>query len=260
MVRKLCVAALLTCGIATAQSPNVPKPPCATPQSLAFKSVSIQPSRSSTNHSDTTTEGLYIQGATLRSLLQFVFSTTHTDGVPDWKRFDVTATIDPDDCCRWLKMSDAEQARALRPVLLDRFHLQWHYETRLLPGFALVVAKGGPKFQPAPRPVPEITQGGIRSIVSMKEFTESLSAAIGAPVLDQTGLTGTYRLDVPRPPYYGGRDVFIDASGHPVGGAVSPSVAIADELKPQLGLTLKYGAKVPVEFLVIDHIEPPAEN
>src|SRR3974390_3846198 len=37
----------------------------------------------------------------------------------------------------------------LQTLLADRFHLTFHRETKDLPTYRLVVAKGGPKFQPS---------------------------------------------------------------------------------------------------------------
>src|SRR5262249_42854812 len=67
---------------------------------------------------------------------------------PDWvinngssDRYDIVA-----------KSSAPATERQLRgmvaPLLAERFHLSFHRETRVLPIYALVVAKGGPKLKP----------------------------------------------------------------------------------------------------------------
>jgi uncharacterized protein (TIGR03435 family) len=218
-------------------------------------------------------------------LLQLAFFTRHIDQLPDWARddrFDITAAIAAEDSCRWTRLSPTEQARPLQAVLRDRFHLQSHYETRTLPGFALVVAKGGPKFKLADpskpcadcansarfdslihQPHPELLKHlGLAPlsghILSMKEVAEFLSLAVGTPVVDQTGLTGAYRMNNPGFSYMaaGARDP-MQADGSL---ASIDTSSIADDLKPRLGLDLKYGAKIPVEFFILDHIDPPSEN
>jgi uncharacterized protein (TIGR03435 family) len=76
----------------------------------------------------------------------------------------------------------------------------------------------------------------------------------GRPILNHTGLTGTYNLtlnwvpDIPRPPGSEG------AAPVPEGQA-----SIFTVLQEQFGLKLTPG-KAPVEVVVIDHIEKPTEN
>ncbi len=72
---------------------------------------------------------------------------------------------------------------------------------------------------------------------------------LGRPVVDQTGLGGTYDfvLDFtpdPRPKY-----ATVDSGGPTFEGA----------LQKQLGLKLE-AKKAPVQFLVLDHVERLAEN
>jgi uncharacterized protein (TIGR03435 family) len=190
MIRRLCIAALLTCGIASAQAPAAsPPPPCANAESVAFQSVSIQTSKSSKERGEGyTPEGFSMQGGSLGNLLEFAFFTSRVDGLPDWAaddRFDVTALINPDDYCRWYPMSAAKQALALQAVLRDRFHMQWHYETRQLPGFALVVAKGGPKFKAADpsKPCPDcILDAGIRHQWTADRLSTNSSLSLASKI------------------------------------------------------------------------------
>jgi uncharacterized protein (TIGR03435 family) len=56
----------------------------------------------------------------------------------------------------------------LQNLLVERFHLVFHHETRGFPGYALVVDKGGPKFRevaPAPGadPVKEVERGALEA-------------------------------------------------------------------------------------------------
>ena len=99
----------------------------------------------------------------------------------------------------------AQVKRMLRPLLADRFHLAFHRETRELPVFALVVAKGGPKFK-EPGNAGEFTirpdgEGGLSfQNSSMDDLAEwfSMLPTIGRPVIDRTGLAGS--LFIPRKP------------------------------------------------------------
>ena len=81
------------------------------------------------------------------------------------------------------------------------------------------------------------------------------------PVVDQTGLTGRYDIDVTYTP-----DAFSAATLAQRGGTLPPGVevdpngpSIFRALEEQLGLKLE-AKKLPVPVLVIDHIEMLTEN
>jgi len=91
---------------------------------------------------------------------------------------------------------------------------------------------------------------------STKEFAEYLSAQVGHPVVDKTGLAGKYKFSLPYRYMgdYGSK--LIEADGTPVQPQRPPT--IFDDVE-QLGLELK-GTKIPLDVLVIDQIERPNEN
>lgn len=111
----------------------------------------------------------------------------------------------------------------LQHLLVERFGLKTHFETKSSGGFALLVAKDGPKLTPAPERVGPIDkeeiarmnrEGAERSRQRMDELAKSgqlrrysswgsnqatgaqiaegVSRMIKAPVVDETGLTGKY--------------------------------------------------------------------
>ena len=93
-----------------------------------------------------------------------------------------------------------------------------------------------------------------------KQFARALASVLGgAAVADKTDLSGaydiTFRIDliVPAPIPGAGRGGGRAESGRQV------NTRIPKALERQLGLHLE-PAKVPVEFLYIDHIEKPTEN
>lgn len=169
-----------------------------------------------------------------------------------------------------------EQVRLMfQSLLADRFKLAAHRETREAEGYALTVAKNGPRIQPVkgdepPAPLPEwfhsvpagdmgkmenkvvasIPRKGAVAITgrraTMLQLTESLQTVLRVSVLDQTGLSGNY--------YFGFEFARDDTDDDPV----APPLAAV--IQKELGLKLEKH-KGPVEFLVIDHIETaPTEN
>jgi uncharacterized protein (TIGR03435 family) len=159
----------------------------------------------------------------------------------------------------------------LQNLMLDRFKLKAHRYTEEKSGYFLVVAKGGPKFQETsgdeemPRPrVGPFGQGSLPYLIKgkfrLKNFAQFLSSASvannGRPIVDRTELSGLYdiSLTLHQTPSVGVRGG---------GGAVTSEMwdpPLADALEDQLGLRLESAAKVPLEYLSVDHIERPSEN
>lgn len=95
-----------------------------------------------------------------------------------------------------------------RSLLADRFRLTFHRETRELGVYALVVGKGGPKFHQDPpdastgeSPTTSISgrNGPMRvgpEEMTMQELADILARDLDRPVLDQTGLTGQYKISL----------------------------------------------------------------
>lgn len=156
----------------------------------------------------------------------------------------------------------------LQNLLAERFHLQFHRETKELPVYALSVDKGGPKMQPhdaqnAGEPwmdqaVEQVVRMKMNAkFVPMDYFAWRLGQVLDRPVIDQTRLKGGYDFDlaytrdlppgIPEGAMINGAP--IDTSG--------PNIFAA--LRQQLGLRLD-AQKGPVDIMVIDHAEKPAEN
>jgi len=152
----------------------------------------------------------------------------------------------------------------LQALLVDRFKLKTHRETKEMSAYALVEAKGGHKLKEAAMadgvgvlPV----QGPNKMALSgqsatLDQLAMFLSGPLRAPVVDMTGLKGRYDFEfdltnfVPNE----GKE---RAEGEP---PLDPVAILQLALPKQLGLKLE-GRKMPIEMLVIDHIERvPAEN
>lgn len=147
-----------------------------------------------------------------------------------------------------------EQRVMLQTLLTDRFHLQLHRETREGPVYVLAVGNKELKLKPAKsaddypwvgRPGGgEISGSGMAGTnASMQLLATRLSGYLRRSILDQTGLKEAYDF----------RFVMAEDDAHPdVIASIFTSIQA-------LGLKLE-PAKGPVETLVIDHAEKPAEN
>jgi uncharacterized protein (TIGR03435 family) len=147
----------------------------------------------------------------------------------------------------------AERARALemlRTLLEDRFHVRWHEETREMPSYALKVEASGAKLPPARDGAARMQMGNMNAPkLPMDAFCQILEFEIGRPVVNQTGLTGPYAIEL----HYA-RDT---AGGTAVTDTSLPSLFTA--VREQLGLRLE-SARLPVKMFVIDDAQRPSEN
>jgi uncharacterized protein (TIGR03435 family) len=171
----------------------------------------------------------------------------------------------------------------LQNLLLERFHIKLHRESKDQPAYALVVDKGGPKLadhDPADKPMLPILGifGKINaSNVTMTYFAFYLSNTLDRTVVDRTGLDGHYDFKAewgpdgisgvsmqmampPQPPGAAGPERPMEMQMATQMTPLANLPTIFDALKHQLGLRLD-PIKIPVEHLVIDHIEQkPTEN
>lgn len=105
--------------------------------------------------------------------------------------------------------------------------------------------------------------GQFEGAATMAELARFLSASLGEPVLDRTGLTGVYDVKLnflseaveKQLAARGG----IPAGAGRGGGRVEEMPDLRTALQEQLGLKLE-SAKAPVEFLIIESAEEPSEN
>ena len=200
---------------------------------------------------------LVAQNASLGALLQFAFGVSETRvlGLPAVlasARFDLQAKGDVVTDARFRKLNPDQQREAkqrmLQALLAERCKLAFHVETRELPIFALVVAKGGAKLQASDQ---KYTSGwGGRTRIEIEggdtvgRLAEELTRVSGRPVLNRTGLTGSY-------------DIEVEWAADDDEDADVPQLFTA--IREQLGLVLE-ARKAPVDVVVIDHMEMPSEN
>ena len=120
-----------------------------------FEVATIKPTKSDDGNTMMmfTADGISIHGVPMKMLLResFGIEDDRIQGEPGWvkNRFDIEAKVDADDAPQ-LKAMKIDQRRAmLLPMLEERFNLKYHHETRELPIYALVIAKGGLKMKAA---------------------------------------------------------------------------------------------------------------
>ena len=140
--------------------------------------------------------------------------------------------------------SMAQVRLMLQSLLADRFHLKLRRESKPLPVYSLVVAKGGPKLREASetQPAPGMRRG------TMEQLAALLSLMVDRPVIDRTGLAGIYE--------YSNGLALLDIGAQDSADAVSRAITAVQD---QLGLRLE-SAKAPLDILVIESAEKPTQN
>jgi uncharacterized protein (TIGR03435 family) len=220
-------------------------------QSFEVATVRLCPdndTRMSVFHDPTSENGrLTLQRISLEVLLEVAYGV---DGYqleePKSARetcYDVSAVTEGD------KPVSRDQYRSMMQKLLEeRLHLAVHRETKMLDGYALIAAKGGPKLPP---PTQSATGPSIfpNAILAHRNSVEMLAhlliLPLGRPVVDKTGISGDFDISLK---YAQLTDTDSD----------QPSIFVA--IKEQLGLQLD-PQKVPVEMIVVDKIDKvPTEN
>jgi uncharacterized protein (TIGR03435 family) len=193
---------------------------------------------------------------TLLALMQWAYGMPEKqilDG-PAWlasSRFDIQAEADIGDTMKSLTSEQGNELkrRMVQSLLAERFQLKLHSETRTLPAYDLVLAKGGSKLQ--------ASESGGKSVgvgrthfngqgLGMTSIAEELSKITGRVVVDKTGLDGRYDFKL-----------LWTADDAPAADGDAPTLFTA--IQEQLGLKLE-SAKESVPVFVIDHVDQPTPN
>lgn len=230
---------------------------------------------------------LSVKYASLRDLIQrgYLLRGFQIYGGPNWTEshsYEVTANASGNPTIgQWLEAIGP----TLQSLLKDRFALRFHFETRELPGYALTIAQGGDGLQSSKRgscvvisgfyygetqkPICGLGNQGLTAhlnhtfaVVGMSimgpsigppSLTSFLSAIVGRPVIDKTGLAGRFDFHLEW-----NLEATERALGHGAPGKVSDDEpSIFNAIQNQLGLKLE-PAKGPVKVLVIDRAKRPS--
>jgi uncharacterized protein (TIGR03435 family) len=260
------------------------------PQTLAFEAASIKPNESATGYGGAPLIRPGQFGAawySLHALVSFAYEVpgSRITGWPEWTRsarYDIQARTGK-------PTTRAELLAMLRTLLADRFSLKTHSEIREGDVYALIVRASdgavGPKlrrvivdcttmklaegsgpglFPREARPAcGGMTQssviGGVGvadrfAAITMAQLATALEGGVGRPVVDKTGLTGTFDAELTfirdTPP-----SVTVPTGNSPLLDGMS----YRDAIKQQLGLDLR-SERGPVEVLVIDAIARPTPD
>jgi bla regulator protein blaR1 len=269
-----------------AQSPLVTSVPLP-----SFEVASIKPSHSGSPRLRIMLPlGRFAASATVKPLIAFAYgiSDFQLSGGESWissETYDIDAKEEDSQAEELQKLPSDQGMQQIRlmiqSLLADRFKLKVSHETKELPEYALVVAKGGPKLQGAnpgdtypngiKGPDGHAYPGTMRverghatgQALPMASLVMILSKLLGRTVLDQTGLKGKYDFTLQWTPdespvaMVKGPQDGKQGTEPPPPESSGPSIFTA--IQEQLGLKL-VSTKGPVEIIVIDHIERPSEN
>jgi bla regulator protein blaR1 len=266
-------------------------------QTPAFEVASIKTTKSRTEAKGVRIQPgrLTIDGLTAREIVAFAYDIpnplriSRIAGGPNWldsDRFNIVAKAADSAATDRLRMM-------LRALLADRFHMIARTTTLDRPVYALSLARSdgslGPRLHrsdidcrqfwaarggalpPLPRDPKDVSTCVIRAepgLIVARARTMADLVTVAFPrvvedrvVVDRTGLTGSYDVLLEWTPE---RKPFASAADLPPGLPVpappstdGPSIFTA--IQEQLGLKLQ-SARAPVEVLLIDHIERPAED
>jgi uncharacterized protein (TIGR03435 family) len=202
-------------------------------------------------------------GGPIKSLVEYAFNLHdyQLTGGPNWlasQWFEINAVPPEDSPSRNITQPGAdptaEQRLMLQSLLRDRFGFKCHFEEKK--GEIYILSRGSSPLQlkrpkdPAadPRAIFSSKQDGVwdgeaeGTNTTIDYLAFRLSRYLELPVLNQTGIVGSY--DYYLPPY--------ESENNDRVAAVLSTVN-------RLGLKIKHG-RGPIQHLVIDHVEMPSEN
>ena len=258
-----------------------------------FEVASVKPNRSGALNIGFDVPGprrFTVTNAPLREIIRFGHDVDEARlvGGPEWirsERFDIVATAERDIPAWTPQGPPAVLLSMVRALLADRFHLETHRDTRELPVYALVVTRSdrtlGPRAsvstvdcaaaaatraasQPASPGEPPVC--GMRigpgqmllGGVPMLRFATALTPFARRLVIDRTGLTGTYNLQLSWTPEGRLQGPAPDAAP-PLPPTDPNGASLFASIQEQLGLKLE-PTRAPVDVVVIDRVERPSPD
>ena len=250
----------------------------------AFEVASVKPNKSGTTQANVgmPPNGVNFVNLPLRGIIQLAYGINQPSklfGVPDWavtERYDISARAAG-------PITQEERRLMLQALLADRLKLVARREKREVSILALMLARNDGKLgknlvasqacvvpgrAAAKEPPPPGSEtricgprpGGFGRMIligtPIQQFTSLLALALASTIVDKTGLTGEYDIDLTYTP-----ERTLPEGVNLPGPSPDPNgPSIYTALREQLGLKLE-SQRDQEEVLVIDHVErQPSEN
>lgn len=218
---------------------------------VSFEAASVRPLKSSVGpfHFTVLPDRLDVHNMDLQFLIKRAYDLRDDQiSGPDWlvsAHYDIlAATGEP--------VSKDTMRTMLGSLLVERFHLTTHWETRTVAMYRLVVLPKGPKMKTADQGYavpnsPTLDRGSVllNGPMSMAQLAERLAPYAGKPVVDETNLDGYFAIKLT----FASDDLQAGAAD---GDFAAPVLTMA--VQEQLGLKL-VPESGPIKVLVIDHAE-----
>jgi uncharacterized protein (TIGR03435 family) len=243
-------------------------------QDPSFAAVSIRPSSGQPRYGKIEFQPggrFQASNASMRQLINAAYGLTGRARVakgpncPSWfdsDRFDIQAVAEE---------GGGDARRMLQTVLAERFKLAVRREPKEMRAYILSVDASGARLMKSPLSDADCQkepakchsfsgnsfQGGIRGdAVTMADLAFRIETVADWPVIDSTGLTGTYSMRIR--PFKTLRAYLNDFPGSERAPA-EPDASIFEVLEKDFGLRLRDG-RAKVEQLVVESIERPSAN
>ncbi len=205
------------------------------------------------------------QNTTLRALLSYAYGVQghQITGGPAWigtDLWDITARPEG-DVPEGLE-GDARLRQMMQNLLVERFGVVLHNETKELPVYGLVVAKSGVKMKQVDAPQPAALRMGMSQFTVVGEVSQLISQLVsvtGRSVADETGLKGNYEMKLSWTPDPAQQAQIAAAHGTAPDFAAAEGPSLFTALEEQLGLRLD-ARKGPVVVYKVEKASKPSEN
>jgi len=201
---------------------------------------------------------LTLENQTLEDCVRIAYGmeVVRSPSAPKWtatQKFDIEV-----EAAR--SVDDKEMKGMLRSLLEHRFKLVAHRESKMVPGYALVVSKNGLKIHESePGPGRISTRLGFMNgqAASMANLAQALSVVSKMPVIDKTALPGVFNFILEwRPDVVEPGALTAEEEEPTVLPNMPRGPSLVEAVEEQLGLKLQ-SLKAPLELLVIEQAERP---
>lgn len=243
MIREIACVMLCACGLVFGQSEPAPR----------FEVASIKASQGNpissgiyTGHGWLTATNVTLKRCIIGA---YAVGPNQLIGGPDWlesDRFEISAKAEQ-------PVGDSDLMAMLQTLLAERFKLALHRESKPIEAYVLEIGKNGPKLKKGDGGDSKTGNGRgdiTATNATMDRFAEILSRQMDLPVVNHTGLEGVFHLRLQWTP---------ESAKKTADGISTEGPSVFTAVQEQLGLRLR-AQKVPVNVLVIDHVERPSEN